>query len=540
MRSSDVRGAGRACAAAGMVMLLAAGCGLGAGRDGSADGSAGSTPLIQQPPGPVPETGEQPPLPPELTGQTLDWRRCGEPGVLQGGGPAPGDRWQCASLTVPVDYADPGGETLEIAVIRTRSTGGDRDRIGSLVFNFGGPGGSGVARLPRLADRYRTLQAGFDLVSFDPRGVGESAGVQCLEPPEIEAAGQSVDSTPDTPEEIRALLTAKRTYAEGCSANAGPLLPHLTTAGTARDMDLLRQALGDGQLNYFGSSYGTKLGGVYAHLFPERVGRMVFDAVVDPTRDVVDRALGQAEGFQLALDNYLTHCAGQPECPVGRSVTEGRRAVGDLLTELDGRPLPGDGERLLTQSLAVTGVVSALYSERSWAHLTQALESALSGDGGPLLAMADGYNGRSPDGRYNNLHAANTAINCADFASRPDVATVREHRAAFEEVSPVFGEFLVWGLLGCSHWPVTGERDQPRVHAAGARPILLIGTTGDPATPYAGAERMREELGEGVGVLLTLEGEGHGAYQGGADCVGRAVDGHLLSGAVPPDGLVCR
>ncbi|WP_059013228.1 alpha/beta hydrolase [Streptomyces specialis] len=455
---------------------------------------------------------------------------------------APGPGWECATLTVPLDYAHPGnGETIGIALIRTRSTA-PAGRVGSLVLNVGGPGGSGVATLPRVADRYATLRAGFDLVSFDPRGVGESDGVVCRTGAELGAAAQEDDGPPATPAEERDLLAEQRAYAEDCQEHAGRLLPHLTTENTARDLDLLRHALGDDQLHYFGISYGTKLGAVHAHLFPDRVGRTVLDSVVDPTRDLVQRALLQAEGFQLALDAYLADCAPRAGCPTGTATGEpAHAALTGFLAGLRDRPLPTATDRDLTQGLAVTALLALLYDEDSWPYLTRALAQARDdGRGDLLLAAAEQYNGRDDEGRYRNLQAANNAINCADFASRPTLETVHAHEAAFADASPVFGPHLVWSLLSCASWPVAGESDRPEVSVEGARTILLLATTGDPATPYAGAERMREAMGgPGAAALLTFEGEGHGAHASGNACVTAAVEAHLLSGATPDDGTVC-
>ncbi|MEO3750217.1 alpha/beta hydrolase [Streptomyces sp. B6B3] len=526
-----------------LVALGAAGCSGGASDE--------PIPGVQRPNGPEPAGGTELPEPPaEFTGQDLDWGECGRPTIRQGSGPAPeplpdGTPWECATLTVPLDYAhpDPEGETIDLALIRAAAAPG-REHLGSLVFNFGGPGGSGVAALPRSGDDYAALHEGYDLVSFDPRGVGESDGVVCLDGAEIDRSGQQDDGPPETPAQEQAYLVDAREYAAACEARAGDLLPHMTTEYAARDLDLLRQALGDRHLNYFGISYGTKLGGVYAHLFPERVGRTVFDAVVDPTRDVVERALLQTEGFQLALDNYLDDCAAREgPCPAGGSGAgpAAYQRLNALLDALGDRPLPTDTDRELTQGLAVTGMLGLLYSQGSWEYLTSALlQMRDEGRGDLLLAAAENYNGRDDAGHYRNVHAANRAVNCADFASRPTLATVHEQRDAFVAASPVFGPHLLWGLLSCTNWPVTGEQDQPEVSAAdAAQPILLLATTGDPATPYVGAERMREELGEGVGVLLTYDGEGHGAYGDGDTCVTEAVDAHLLAGTLPDDGTVC-
>ncbi|NJP68297.1 alpha/beta hydrolase [Streptomyces spiramenti] len=488
-----------------------------------------------------PEAPSLPPLPAGLLDQQPDWRPCPAPTEAQGGGAAPGDGWQCAGLTVPVDYSAPEGRTMELALVRSRAEG-DR-RIGSLVLNFGGPGGSGVATLPRLEQRFTSLAGAFDLVSMDPRGVGASDGVVCFTGEERDAmlAGISHPRGADGAAGEDAYLDDRLAYAERCAQEAGDLLPHLTTANTARDLDVLREVLGEPRLHYYGASYGTKLGAVHAALFPDRVGRVVLDSVVDPTVDVVGRALGQTAGFQQALDAYLTDCAAAGDCPAGDDPARAHLFLGELLDSLADRPLPTAGGRQLTQNLAVTGVIGSLYSEGSWPRLTRALREAhTEGRGDLLLAAADRYNGRGQQGGYRNLHDANVAVNCADFATRPDLATVREQRAAFEEASPVLGRFLVWELLGCAGWPVVSEQDQPAVAVEGtSRTILLVAVTGDPATPYRGAERMREALGEGTAALLTLDGEGHGAYTGGDPCVTAAVDAHLLTGKTPADGTTC-
>ncbi|WP_443033419.1 alpha/beta hydrolase [Streptomyces sp. ACA25] len=530
----------RAAAAALAAALLAAGCsGSTSADDRERDGSGAtdrSTPAAQAYPG----------VPDDLAQQRLEWESCGAPTELQGEGQPPGELddgtpWQCAELTVPLDWSEPGGDTIDLALIRAESSSRDGNRVGSLVFNFGGPGASGVFTMPLVSEDYASLRTGFDLVSFDPRGVGESAGVVCFDGEQQDAVDQEHGSLPQTPEDEAALEKLDEQYIAACEENSGDVLPHVTTTNTARDLDLLRHVLGDTKLHYFGISYGTELGGVYANLFPERVGRAVLDAVVDPTGNLLEQSLQQAEGFQLALENYMADCAGQdPEgCPTGSGPEEGNEILAGLLAGLAEEPLPTEDDRDLTQTLAVTGIAAALYSEETWPYLTTALELALEGRGDVLLLFADAYNGRGDDGTYSNQNAAHVAIRCADSSAGLDRTAVDEHRDEFLAASPVFGEFLVWSLTGCDGWPVEGESDNPEVSAEGSSEILLIATTGDPATPYAGAERMQQELGEGVGILLTYDGEGHGAYNGTDPCITEAVDEYLLAGMVPKDGLVC-
>lgn len=469
------------------------------------------------------------------TGARLDWKPCSAPTAAQGGGKKPGKGWECAKLPVPLDHAKPDGEQIELALIRAKATGGRR--IGSLVFNFGGPGGSGVATLPGLADTYTALRSRYDLVSFDPRGVGESAGVRCQSDKELDAAFQ-IDGTPDDDAELRATLDANKAYVDACAKNSGKVLPHVDTVAAARDMDRLREALGEKRLHYFGISYGTELGGVYAHLFPKNVGRTVLDAVVDPTQDSVAGNLGQTKGFQLALDDYLKDCASPGGAKGGSCPTQDQ--ITALLKELDGRPLPtAQPGRGLTQDEAVNGIAAALYSQETWKYLTAGLREAIGkGTGNTLLLLFDSLSGRSPDGHYSNLGAANRAISCADSDQRFSVDDVRRHLPEFRAASPVFGESAAWSLLSCTGWPVKGAWRTPEVSAPGAAPIVVIGNTGDPATPLAGAERMAEKLGKGVGVRITVKGEGHGMYGVNA-CATKAVDDRFLEDKVPADGTTC-
>ncbi|MCA2200450.1 alpha/beta hydrolase [Streptomyces sp. SMS_SU21] len=457
----------------------------------------------------------------------IDWGHC----EATEDGPAPGDAWRCATLEVPLDWSKPDGETIDLALIRAEATGDDR--IGSLLFNFGGPGGSGVSTLPAYAGMAADLRERYDLVSWDPRGTGASGGVRCRDDKAIEAAESSVDWTPDTPAEERVFLEDAADFGKGCQKAAGKLMAHVSTTDTARDMDRIRQALGDDRMHYFGISYGTELGGVYAHLFPDKVGRMTLDAVVDPTADAIGHAKNQTRGFQTALDNYLRSTGRDPE--------QGSREIADLLDRVDADPLPTSSSgRELTQSLAIIGIVLPLYSEASWPALTSALDAAQDGDGTELLALADGYNERDASGSYGTTTHAQRVISCLDDKQRPTVEETKKLLPEFEKLSPVFGPFLGWDTAGwCHDWPVPGQFETPEVSAPGAEPILVVGNTGDPATPYEGARRMADELGEGVGVVLTWKGEGHGAYGSGSDCVDSTVNAYLLDGTVPQDGKVC-
>ncbi|MGC9544464.1 alpha/beta hydrolase [Streptomyces sp. UG1] len=506
-------------AGAAVAALLATGCSGGSSDDAEAgDRTSG-------PGSSAASAGSATPLPSSLTSQKLDWGRC----KATAGSPAPDGKWQCATLKTPLNWAEPDGRTIDLALIRAKATGDDR--IGSLLFNFGGPGGSGVSTMPWYATSAAELGKRYDLVSWDPRGVGASEGVRCRSDKEIQAS-ESVDITPDTPAEETAYFRDAAAFGKGCQKSLGTLMAHVSTTDTARDMDLMRQVLGDTRMHYFGISYGTELGGVYAHLFPGNVGRLILDAVVDPGADGAGHAENQARGFQRALNNYLKS--------TGQGADEGTRKIADLLKRIDANPLPASSERKLTETLALTGIITPLYSEASWPTLTSALEAAERGDGSQLLALADDYNERDASGRYGTGTHSQRVISCLDDKQRPTVEEAKKLLPRFEKVSPVFGPMLGWDTAGwCHDWPVAGQYDTPEVSAPGAAPILLVGNTGDPATPYEGTQRMADELGKGVAVTLTWEGEGHSAYGKGSDCVDSAVNAYLLRGTVPKDGKVC-
>ncbi|MEV3854473.1 alpha/beta hydrolase [Streptomyces sp. NPDC050095] len=480
----------------------------------------------------------------DLPSQSLSWKDCPAPSESEGGGAAPsplpgGAEWQCSTMKAPLDWDKPKGDTIDLALIRAEASGDKDKRIGSLIFNFGGPGGSGVTSLPAFGTDYAQLRTRYDLVSFDPRGVGRSAGVECEDDQQLDEYFQQ-DSTPDDTAEQTKLVDNIKAFNGACDKHSGKVLPHVRTTDAARDMDLMRQVLGDDKLHYFGISYGTELGGVYAHLFPKNVGRAVFDGVVDPTQDPEQSSLGQAKGFQLALDNYAKDCTSKVEdCPVGDTPQEVKDKIAKLLEELDDKPILGIFPRDLTQTAATNGIAQSLYSQDFWEYLTEGLQQAYDGDGKILMLLSDSMNGRNEDGKYSNIQAANVSINCADDKPRYTTADVEAKLPEFRAASPLFGDYLAWGMLGCTDWAVDGAADHPDVSAAGSAPILVVGNTGDPATPYEGARKMVDALGDGVGVELTYKGQGHGAYDSGNKCVHGAVNGYLLDGTVPNEGTTC-
>lgn len=445
--------------------------------------------------------------------------------------------FQCARLTVPVDYARPDGTTIRIALVRLPAAGDDAR--GSLILNPGGPGASGVdyalAAASVVSD---ALRERYDVVGFDPRGVARSAPLSCVTDTELDRL-LALDGSPDDEAEERFVADRWRILGAGCVEDRPRLTAHVGTRDAARDLDVLRAALGDRRLTYLGKSYGTYLGTTYAELFPGRVGRVVLDGQLDPAASAEQVAAGQAAGFHRAFRSFLADCLTRSACPFTGGVDRAQQQVSALLDQVDARPLRGEPGRPVTQALAVIGVAAALYDEDSWPLLVRAFREAVRGGGQTLLALADYYSDRGPGGRYTtNAIEALYAVNCLDRPEATELADFRAAAARVAESSPVFGPFIAWGGLPCASWPVPPQGEPHPVTAAGARPILVVGTTRDPATPYAWSVSVAEQLESGR--LLTYVGDGHTAYRRGSACIDRAVDRYFLAGTLPAPGTRCR
>lgn len=446
-----------------------------------------------------------------------------------------GDGFECAEVTVPVDWAEPSGETLALAVKRLPAKG---EKIGSLLINPGGPGVSGV----EFADSARSVfgkdvQKSFDIVGWDPRGIEGSAPVDCLDDVQLEEYLSS-ESSPDTPAEETAAVASMEEFARACEDNTGAILEHVDTISTVKDIDVLRAVVGDERLSYYGGSYGTFLGAWYAELFPWRVGRLVLDGAVDPSLTMEEYSVGQAEGFQRGLLGYMEDCRKDSECPLKGDDDQMMATLAQLIAQTDEHPLQTDDpDRPLTQALFVTGFAMALYSDQLWDTLDEALGEALQGDGATFLMLADYYNEREDSGKYGQVMAANMAIYCLDHGVDADIDKISAFADDLGEQYPPFGETLGWGILGCAVWPIAPVLQPQELAAEGADPILVVGTTGDPATPYEWAQALADQLSSGV--LLTWEGEGHTAYGRAGDCIDDAVETYLLTGTAPEAGTVC-
>jgi pimeloyl-ACP methyl ester carboxylesterase len=458
---------------------------------------------------------------PYSTPSSIAWNDCG-------GG------FQCGSIVVPLDYSNPSHGTIKLALARKRATD-PSNRIGSLLLNPGGPGGSGIIYARNVAKLMASVNTRFDLVGFDPRGVGQSNPVRCLSGPQTDSF-LAIDPVLDDAQERKTYIDSAKAAARACEQRSGVLLQFVDTASAARDMDVIRTALGDAKLTYFGLSYGTYLGQMYAHLFPTHVRALALDAVVDPSLDFTDRAIQRAAALEANLQAFLTYCRTFTSCMFGSSGDPGD-ALTALMQRLDRTPLQV-GQRKLTRSLAMDAVFIALYSPRSWDLLQTALFNAADqGEGLSLLEIADSLNGRHADGTYSNFLAADAAIFCRDFAFPSDIATYDQIGATLSKVSTIFGPFLQYSGVTCSYWPVKPSATMAPLSADGAPPILLIGGTADPATPYASAQAVNKALAGSV--LLTRHGYGHGSYDK-SECVRQEVDAYLIDLKLPAAGTVCQ
>ena len=439
---------------------------------------------------------------------------------------------QCGSVAVPLDYGDPAGATIEIAVARHVAED-PAARLGSLVINPGGPGGSGIDDLPtELSVLTPGLLQDFDIVSFDPRGVDRSDPVTCGEKGAPAASpGPLADPVPSTAEARQQVLAGDRAYAQQCAEASGSLLPHVGTVDAARDLDQIRAALGDAELTYIGHSYGTLLGLTYAQMFPTHVRAMVLDGVIDPALTTEQMVTDQAVGFENILGAFFSWCRTSGSCP-WQEGGDPQQTLLALVSSLRASPLPAGAGRTAGPGELYTAVLSALYNTSSWSRLGSALARAEAGDGTGLVSMTDAYNTENGP----NAVDADNAISCLDHPVPRDPSAYPQMAARAQAAAPFFGPMLVWGLLQCAVWPVAPTRTPAPARADGAPPLVLVSSSGDPATPHAWAQSVRSELGQSV--LVTWEGNDHVAYYY-SPCVRSIDQAYLLHGALPADGTVC-
>ncbi|MGN6444259.1 alpha/beta hydrolase [Amnibacterium sp.] len=497
----------RAAAAivAALCVVLLAGCGLVPAPDTT------STPDTR---------GVQADLLPYY-GQRVVWRDC------SGG-------FRCATVQAPVDWAHPGGARISLALIMRPASG---SRIGTLFTNPGGPGVSGVDFLRSAADSFydQDLLDHYDLVAWDPRGVGASAPVDCYGTRQLDRFLFSDPNLPEGSARLRADVVGDAVaFGKACLAKTGGLLEHVGTADTVQDLDMLRAALGESKLDYFGFSYGTYIGALYADRYGSRVGRMVLDGAVDPSISTFQESLANTKAFGAALKDYLASCLRTSTCPfAGTDVAGAVDRIAKLLLQLRASPITATDGRDVNSAVLRTAIDASLYDESSWPTLSQAIAALLRGRPDAVQQLADDYVERGAKGYSGNLFEAIYAVNCLDKPVTTDPATLAQQGKQLDAADPLRAADNTNDLGDpvCGHWPVPVEGSVHRITAAGAPPIVVLGTTGDPATPYAWAQSLAGQLPGGV--LLSLRGEGHTAYRNGVACINDRVDRFFVSGALP-------
>jgi pimeloyl-ACP methyl ester carboxylesterase len=475
---------------------------------------------------------------PEPAAAPIEWTDCNDQ-IQQLVAGQPGSErnlsFECGRTEVPISYDEPEGATLPLFMVRVIS-GTQTDRIGSLVVNPGGPGSSGADAAIGLALTLPEEIVGrFDIVGFDPRGVGLSTPVECVSDEQKEEM-VAAEPRPVSDEQLDEEFALTQEIADACTEEYGDALGTFNTVDTARDMDRLREALGDEQLTYLGYSYGTTLGSTYAELFPDKVRAMVLDGAVDPDADATGDAEQSAAAMESGFDAFAANCVGLlAGCPLG---AEPRQFVEQVLGQAAQTPIPSTepGEtRQATPGVVITAIKAALSDYESWPQLAQALAAARNGDSKGLFSLADSYSGRLEDGTYSNRFDANAAVNCADSEARFDEDEIRDLAVEWNQKYPLFGAGAAVDLYTCSVWEA--ERTPlPERNAPGSKAILIIGTSGDPVTPLAGAEDLAEQIDNGH--LLVWQGQGHTAYPK-SECVNAAVNTYLIDLSPPMDGLTC-
>jgi pimeloyl-ACP methyl ester carboxylesterase len=463
-------------------------------------------------------------------GQVLSWHSCET-------------KMQCATATAPLDWSKPTGKTISLALIRHVATG---TSLGSLFVNPGGPGGSGydflASGVTSAVDK--TLAKNYDIVSWDPRGVGKSTAISCGSAKTLDhylfdlGPNDVVDSEVGTDKWFDESDKLTTDFGAECAKGSGDLLAHVSTLDTAKDLDMLRANLGQQKLTYLGYSYGTFIGATYAETFPDKTGKLVLDGAVDPAESYVNVVVTQSKGFENALRAYIAWCLPQKDCPFTGTVDQAIAKVSTLLDTLDKSPIKNDDGRQLGGATMQTAIDEPLYSKNYWSYLNQLFSDVFSGSASIAFALADSYYDRNQNGTYSsNLIVAFLATTCLDYPAKQSRAASRAEAKRVEGEAPLFGKDAGYAAHGCYGWPTDAVRTPAPIAAKGSSDILVLGTTNDPATPYANAVSLAKQLENGH--LVSYTGEGHTAYNGDSTCIDETVDAYFVSGTVPATDPQC-
>ncbi len=460
--------------------------------------------------------------------QKVSWTNCGV-------------RILCGKVKVPTNWNAPNSGSLSLAVAYRAAD--IAKPLGSIVFNPGGPGASGYDWILQSVDYLGTknLRSHFNMVGFDPRGVGQSEPkVKCLDAKKTDQMLYSDNGLPlGSPQDIKATQALVADFAKACAKNTGPAMAYLDTVSAAKDLDVIRAVMGESKLDYLGFSYGSFLGETYASLFPTKFSHMVIDGVIDPTVSDSQQSVLQLKGFDLALRNYLANCLSSSDCPFTGTVPQALTKIKNFLRSLETSPLPTKDGRELNAWSANTGLIMPLYSQDYWPQLSQAFSEAFDGDGTTFIQLADTYNDRDKNGTYTtNLMEANIAISCLDARQPSDSASMAKQNSRMLAASPTLGRYWQFGALTCAPWPYPVAKRPSNYSAKGSKPILVVGTTGDPATPYGQAVSVANKVLSN-GHLVTYNGEGHTAYGRSNQCVSDAVDNYFIKSEVPAKDPQC-
>jgi pimeloyl-ACP methyl ester carboxylesterase len=460
--------------------------------------------------------------------QRVDWQSCGT-------------RILCAKVKVPTNWSAPSAGSLELAVAYRAADSANPK--GSIIFNPGGPGASGYDWILHSVDYLGTkaLRSQFNIVGFDPRGVGSSQPkVTCFDAKKTDQMLYADNGLPlGSPQDVAATRAMVAQFAAACAKNTGPAMAYLDTVSAAKDIDVIRSVMGESKLDYLGFSYGSFLGETYAALFPKKVSHMVIDGVIDPTVSDSQQSVLQLKGFDLALRNYLANCLSSSDCPFSGTVPQALAKIRSFLRGLESSPLPTKDGRELTVWGANTGLIMPLYSQDYWPQLSQAFAEAFDGDGTTFIQLADAYNDRDKNGNYTtNLMEANVAISCLDSRQPSDSKSMAQQNARMLAASPTMGRYWQFGALTCEPWPYPVAKHPSDYSAKGSPAILVVGTTGDPATPYGQAVSVAKHVLNN-GHLVTYHGEGHTAYGRSNACVANSVDNYFIKNLVPSQDPEC-